>query len=101
MLMVNKIQTNPTFSSNKFYEQRLNSFGNNFDAKQAYLDMNSSVYNSYIDGDISLPKYLRNKLKNFWNIVLNKDPLLELKARIIEESLKESAKEKLHLNRLV
>lgn len=95
---VAKVNNNQTFRSNKHYELKLNSFGNNTNARQAYLDMNKAVYVDYVDGDISLASLLAQKLKNFWHILFHRDPLIELKAKIIEESLKESAKEKLHFN---
>ena len=40
---------------------------------------------------ISLPAFLANKLKNFWRIVTKEDPTIEIKARMIEKSLREGA----------
>ena len=62
-IKVNNITNTKTQNS---YEQKINSFGNNTDARQIYFDMNKSVYEDYVDGDISLAKMLSNKLKNFW-----------------------------------
>ena len=91
MLTVDKINVNNTFRSNKLYENRLSSFGNNSEARKAYLDMNKDVYVDYVDGDISFSKFLADKLKNFWRIVTSEDPTIEMKARIIEKSLMEGA----------
>jgi len=95
MLAINRTN-NIIHYSNKPYE--IQSFKNNASAREAYLNMNKSVYVDYVDGDISLPKLLATKLKNFWNIVFKKDPLLEIKAQIIEESLKANAQKGLNLN---
>ena len=91
MLTVDKINTNTTFRSNTLSEKKLSSFGNNIEARKAYLDMNKDVYSDYVGGDISLPTFLAGKLKNFWRIVTKEDPTIEIKARMIEKSLKEGA----------
>ena len=91
MLTVDKINPTITFRSNKLYEKRLSSFGNNLDARKAYMDMNKDVYVDYVDGDISFAQFIGDKLKNFWQIVTNEDPTIEMKARIIEKSLMEGA----------
>ena len=91
MLTVDKVNTNTIFRSNKLYEQKLSSFGNNVEARKAYLDMNKDVYADFVGGDISLPEFLASKLKNFWRIVTKEDPTIEIKARMIEKSLKEGA----------
>lgn len=90
MLSVGKIN-NLTYRSNKLCEQNLSSFGNNFEARKTYIDMNKDVYIDFVDGDISLAEYLGDKLKNFWHILWNEDPRLELKSMMIEKSLKENA----------
>ncbi|MCR4881613.1 MAG: hypothetical protein K6A44_06660 [bacterium] len=89
MLTVDKINSNIIFRSNKLYEHKLSSFGNNAEARKAYKEMNKDVYVDYVDGDISLPTFLAEKLKNFWRIVTKEDPTIEIKARMIEKSLKE------------
>ncbi len=91
MLTVDKINLNTSFGSNKLYKKNLSSFGNNSEARNAYLDMNKDVYTDYVGGDISLPAFLANKLKNFWRIVTKEDPTIEIKARMIEKSLREGA----------
>lgn len=96
MLKVNGTNNIAFKSNNVIYNHQIKSFGNNPQAKKAYLDMNKSVYVDYVDGDISLMRVLANKLKNFWHIAFHKDPLMELKAQVIEESLRKTAKEKLH-----
>ena len=93
MLTVDKINTNTIFRSNKLYEHKLSSFGNNAEARKAYREMNKDVYVDYVDGDISLPELLGQKLKNFWRIVTKEDPTIEIKARMIEKSLKEGQSE--------
>ena len=96
MLKVNSTNNIAFTSKNIVYAHQVSSFGNNPQAKKAYLDMNKSVYLDYVDGDISLARVLANKLKNFWHIAFHKDPLMELKAQVIEESLKQNAQERLH-----
>ena len=92
MLKVDTINNTKFNRSNIPYECKLNSFGNNPVAQQAYLNMNKDVYVDYVDGDISLLSFVAGKLKNFVAILSNQDPMLELKAQIIEESLKQEAK---------
>ena len=101
MLTVDKIHNNKTtFTSNKNYGFKLSSFGNNLDAQRAYLDMNKDIYVDFVDGDISLLGFLADKLKNYWHIVTNHNPNLELKARMIEENLKSRAHAELHYDRI-
>ena len=88
MLSVNKINTNITYRSNKLYEKKLNSFGNNAEARQMYLDMNRDVFVDFVDGDISLAGFLARKLQNFFKILVNEDPTIETKARMIEKSIR-------------
>ncbi len=96
MLTVGKVNNNNlTYRSHTPYEYKLNSFGNSVAAQQAYLDMNKDIYVDYVDGDISLIGFLARKLKSFWNIMLHKDPTIEIKARIIEENLRSNAQKEL------
>ena len=92
MASVEKINIANT-KTNKYYTHHLSSFGNSTEARKAYLDMNKAVYVDYVDGDISLPGLIAQKLKNFWNIMRYEDPTIEIKARIIEKSLHEGANE--------
>ena len=101
MLTVDKINSNSTFRSNKLYEHKLSSFGNNAEARKAYREMNKDVYVDYVDGDISLTELLAGKLKKFWQIVTKEDPTIELKARMIEKSLKDGASEEEIKQRLI
>ena len=100
MLTVDKIT-----NSNTIYRLNMPSSQNNVsfarssdDAEQMYFAMNKDVYCSYVDGDISLIQFLGRKLQNFLHILCNQDPLLDLKAKIIEENLKEQAAHELSLN---
>ena len=95
MLKVDTVNNKSFNRSNIPYECRLNSFGNNPAAQQAYMRMNKDVYVDYVDGDISLFGFIANKLKNFVHILSNQDPMLEVKAQIIEESLKQQARQRL------
>lgn len=98
MLKVDKINNNSIYRSQVPYECRLNSFGNNPAAQQAYLKMNRDVYVDYVDGDISLVGFIAGKLRNFVAIISNQDPMLEVKAQIIEEGLKQEATRQLNLD---
>jgi len=98
MLKVDTVNSKITNSSNIPYESRVNSFGNNPAVQQAYLNMNRDVYVDYVDGDISLLQLLAGKLRNFVSILNNQDPKIEIKARMIEEGLKQQAQRKLSLN---
>ena len=93
MITVDKINTNTIFRSNKLYEHKSSSFGNNIEAQEAYREMNRDVYEDYVAGDISLTQLLVNKLKKFWKIVTSEDPTIELKAKMIEKCLKEGSTE--------
>jgi len=96
MLSVQKINPNKiTYRSNKLYSEKNQNFCSN-EARSAYYDMNKDVYVDYVDGDISLVKYLGGKLKNFWSILVeHRDPLTDLKAEIIEKSLINNSKRNL------
>ena len=100
MLTVDKITNNNlTYRLNMPYSQSKVSFGfSGADAENVYFAMNKDVYSNYVDGDISLVQFLGRKLQNFWNILFNQDPLIDLKARIVEESLKKHADEVLELD---
>lgn len=101
MLTVDKISYNKiTFKSAKNYGFKLSSFGNNLDAQKAYLDMNKDIYVDFVDGDISILSFLADKLKNYWNIVINKHPDLELKTRMIEENLKNNAYNEIYFDKV-
>ena len=101
MLTVDKINSNVIFRSNKLYETKLSSFGNNAEARKAYKEMNKDLYVDYVDGDISLPTFLADKLKNFWRIVTKEDPTIELKARMIEQSLRDGQTDEQIKQRLI
>ena len=98
MLNVGKIQNNNYIRANTLSGATLSSFGNNIFAQEAYLEMNKDVYVDFVEGDISVLQFLANKLKNFWNIATNKDPMIEIKARIIEENLKNNARENMEFS---
>ena len=94
MLTVNKINTYTSFGTCQ-NNKKANSFGNNEKARNAYLEMNRDVYVDYVDGDISLPRLIKNKFQKLWAILTAQDPTLEIKAKMIEDSLLEQAKQEL------
>jgi len=93
MLTVETINVNNIVKNNQnmSFGSCKRTFNSSVTPYDAYQIMNRNVNMDYASGDISLLGLLANKLNNFWNIVMHKDPSLEIKAMLIEESLKQSA----------
>ena len=102
MFTVDKItNSNTIYRLNMPYSNNTVNFsGNSVDAEKVYLAMNKDVYDDYVGGDISFARFLGRKLQNFWTILFNQDPLLDLKAKVIEDSLREQAASELHFNQV-
>ena len=97
MLKIDTLKNNSFNHSNIRYNQK-NSFGSKQVAQQAYQRINRDINMDYVAGDISLIALLANKLKNIANLLAQKDPMLELRAQVIEENLKVRANDHLKYN---
>ena len=97
MLTVDKINNNVSFKSRNIKLNSKYSFGTEAETWKAYQDMNRAIYIYYPDGDISLFGLLGDKLGNLWAILTSKEPSLEIKERMIAESLLNQSQRELDL----
>ena len=97
MLTVDKINNNVSFKSRNIKLNNKYSFGTEAETWKAYQDMNRAIYRDYPDGDISLFGLLSDKLGNLWAILTAKEPSLEIKERMIAESLLNQSQRELDL----
>ena len=89
MLLVSKISTNQNFGARNFHKSQVITTPESFQAKALYFDMNKQALTDFAGGDISLFNFLGEKVRKYWNLFTeNRDPVLELKAKIIEENIK-------------
>ena len=89
MLLVSNINKTPNFKAGNFHKSQVISSPENFQAKALYFDMNKQALTDFAGGDISLFNFLGQKIKKYWHLLTeNCDPVLELKAQIIEDNIK-------------
>ncbi|MCQ2957886.1 MAG: hypothetical protein MJ180_03175 [Candidatus Gastranaerophilales bacterium] len=92
MLSVNKIQSNITYGSGMLYNYSSNTENSGFDKYSAYRKMNKDLYDAdYVNGDISIWKFLSYKFKDLCDAFGNKNPYLEEKTKMIEQALLQEA----------
>ncbi len=93
MLSVSKLNTNENFRARTFHKSQVVVSPENLQAKALYFDMNKQAFTDFAGGDISLFNFLGQKVKKYWHLfTANSDPVLELKAKIIEDNIKNMVK---------
>ncbi|MDD3594444.1 MAG: hypothetical protein PHX18_07445 [Candidatus Gastranaerophilales bacterium] len=95
MLTIANVRDNTIFRAYTPNETQALTLPNNNRQVKAYLERNRDVYTDFADGDISLLSFLKDKIRTYWNLFTKKpDPILEIKAKMIEEEIKDLVKTK-------
>ena len=89
MLLVSKLNTTENFKAKALHKSQVIVSPEKIQAKALYFNMNKQAFTDFAGGDISLFNFLGQKIKKYWHLFTsNSDPVLELKAKMIEDNIK-------------